>query len=143
MGKKPVILLLDDETDYRELCSVVLEQVGCKCLHATNDQEALNLLNKHHVDLLIQDVARPNSSGVEFYVVLKADKKLRHVPVLFCTGYPRSELATIQEDTRVFGDDYFGKQNFDLDNFLAKIKEMLVRHKKPLPASLNLALSKV
>ena len=142
MKKRPLVLLLNDEPGVLDLLEFLFEEAGFQSLRATKDQEALALLREHSIYLLVQDVLRPDGDGRAFYETLKKDKKLRKIPVLFTTASSMESLDSVSESMRVFGDGYI-EVPFDIQDFLAVVKKILVRHKKVLASKFNLDLSKV
>jgi DNA-binding response OmpR family regulator len=132
VNDKPLILLLNDEPPVLELWELLLGKAGCQTVCTSNNDEALNLLRSHPIDLLIQDQILPDGSGVIFYKVLKADEQLKNIPILFLTYRSWEDFQTIHEEMKNFGDAYLGVP-YTPPMLFAKIREMMIRHKKPLP----------
>ena len=101
--KKPVrILCLDDEPAPPAALKSVLEPHGYEVVTTTSSMEALRIMQTTAVDLLIQDVYRPDMSGITLYGIMKADERLQNIPVVICSGngvrkfldrYPKVEGA--------------------------------------------------
>lgn len=90
--EKPVqvaarILCLDDEPAPLHCYKLILKNCGYEVLTTQSSREALDIMSKERIDLLIQDIARPDINGIELYGVMKSDERLRHIPVVICSGY--------------------------------------------------------
>jgi two-component system chemotaxis response regulator CheY len=79
------LMVVDDSPAMRALIVRVIELSGIEigeCHLAANGQEALDLLDKHWVDIILTDVNMPVMNGEEFLRRLDADQRLRDIPVL-------------------------------------------------------------
>jgi len=79
------ILLADDNPDYREAASTLLEREGHEVISASGGQEALDILQQRKVDLLLLDYYMPGMTGEE--VVTKLRQFNPYVQVILQTGY--------------------------------------------------------
>jgi len=85
------ILVLDDVEDAGIMIKRILERKGHTVVVFTEEQDALDFVNKQNPDIAILDIKLKKISGVE---VLKKIKELRpEVDVLMLTGYPTLETA--------------------------------------------------
>lgn len=87
----PTILTLNDDVYIAERVSQVVQAAGFVSLYTTDSYDALSLLLKNPIDLLIQDIARRDMDGFQFYRLMKSDEHLRDIPMILFTGY----LATV------------------------------------------------
>lgn len=76
---KYVILIADDEAEIRDLLRLYLENSGYDVLEAADGLEALEVLEKEHVDLAVLDVMMPRMNGLH---VLKKIRETSNIPVL-------------------------------------------------------------
>lgn len=76
---KYVILIADDEAEIRDLLRLYLENSGYDVLEAADGLEALEVLEKEHVDLTVLDVMMPRMNGLH---VLKKIRETSNIPVL-------------------------------------------------------------
>lgn len=60
------VLVVDDFASVRLYHTAFLKQKGYLCLEASNGSEALEILYRHKVDLVLLDLLMPNLSGAEF-----------------------------------------------------------------------------
>ena len=93
VGGKETILLVEDDTDLRNLCVQILTNLGYTVLEATNGQDALETASRFHgrIDLLLTDVVMPSMSGPETAKILK--EKLPELAVLFMSGYTENAIV--------------------------------------------------
>jgi len=88
-SSKVPILIVDDEASTRLALSKLLSKEGFLPLCAASAEEALELLNKNPVDIIISDFKLPNMSGIDLLKVVK--EKSPNASFILITGY-----ATIQ-----------------------------------------------
>ncbi|EIM64260.1 sigma-54 dependent transcriptional regulator [Desulfobacter postgatei] len=92
MIKIPVkILIVDDEKDFVEMFSLRLSGQGEKVSTAYSGQEALDLLAKTQIDVVILDIRMPGMDGIETLKRIKASHPL--VEVILLTGHGSTETA--------------------------------------------------
>jgi two-component system phosphate regulon response regulator PhoB len=120
----PAILVVEDETDLRELVVHHLEAAGMTPLSCGTGGEALVLAGKHKPDLLLLDLMLPDLSGVEVCRRLRADPKTAAIPVIMLT-------ARQAESDRVQGfeagaDDYVAKP-FSTRELILRVQAVLRR----------------
>jgi len=76
-------LIVDDQPNVRLLLSRILRtKVGCSVTEATNGLEALDLLGRHHFDLVVLDVLMPLMDGIETLEAIRRNPALRNLPVV-------------------------------------------------------------
>jgi len=89
------ILIIEDETDIRDILKLQLEQAGHQVIEATNGEEGIELMKKGsnllQVGLIITDIRMPKINGVEAIDYIKANAP--SIPIMVITGYPETELA--------------------------------------------------
>ena len=79
------ILIVDDSPAMRMVVRRVLDLSGIelgKCLEAGNGQEALDVLRRECVDLVLTDINMPTMDGEELVRRVEADDSLRSIPVV-------------------------------------------------------------
>lgn len=99
------ILVIEDEDSLLQLYRIVLEKEGFKVLTVHNGQEAWDLIENEHVDLVITDILMPVMDGYEF------TKLLRHsnpgMPVLMITA--KDDFPSKNKGFSLGTDDYMTK----------------------------------
>jgi two-component system phosphate regulon response regulator PhoB len=83
---KKKILIVDDELDVRIYVGTLFETSGYEPVAARNGSEGLQKAKEISPDLIILDVMMPKAGGVSMYRELKADQRLRDIPVIMLTG---------------------------------------------------------
>jgi len=118
------VLIVDDQPNIRRLYEYALENNGCRPFTAANGEEALAVLDRQHIDLMILDVMMPVLDG---YGCLKA---LRDggstVPVLVITAKDSAEDV---RKSFLLGTDDFMVKPVDEIEMLLRIKALLRRSK--------------
>jgi len=82
MGKK--VLIIDDSSTMRKIVTRSLRQAGLDfdtILEAGDGQEALQLLAKENVDIILSDINMPNMDGIEFLRQKSANAAIKGIPV--------------------------------------------------------------
>ncbi len=116
------ILVVEDETEIRELISLLLLRQGHRVQQSSSAFEAQKLIHNSY-DLIILDWMMPQMSGIELLKKLTADKDFK-TPVLMVTA--KSEPADIVLGLESGADDYISKP-FEPSIFLARVKALLRR----------------
>lgn len=79
------ILIVDDEEYHVDLLASMLEN-EYSIITATNGQQSIRLAHEANPDLILMDVIMPDLSGHEVCRKLKANKRTRHIPVIFVSS---------------------------------------------------------
>ena len=84
------ILVIDDEATGCKLVTKILEPNGYRVSSALGGRQALEIIRKEKIDLILLDLLMPEMNGAEtLKEIRKTDEK---VPVIIVTGYPDSNL---------------------------------------------------
>jgi twitching motility two-component system response regulator PilH len=103
MGK--TVLSVDDESDARHFVSTVLEETGYTPITARNGKEAMAIIRKQKLDLIILDILMPKQGGIRLYRELKTSGSLRDIPVIIYSGIPKRTLLRAQAALTELGDE--------------------------------------
>ncbi|PCI60114.1 MAG: response regulator [Kordiimonadales bacterium] len=79
------ILIVEDEESVRDFVSRVLTMHGHSILTASDGAEAVEMMDDHHFDLLMSDIAMPMMDGISLALKVRASRP--HVPILLMTGF--------------------------------------------------------
>lgn len=120
--KKAVILCVDDEQIPLTLRKSVLEKLGYSVLTANSGTEALEQLQRQHVDLVLTDMLMPGLSGAELAREIK--QRLPQLPIILFSG-----VNEIPEDAN-YADVFLSKVEGPL-RMSATISEVLSQARKP------------
>jgi len=116
------ILVCDDEKEIVEAISIYLETDGFKVIKAYDGNEALEVLEKNKVDLIIIDVMMPGLDGI--HATLKIREKM-DVPIIILSA--KSEDTDKILGLNIGADDYITKP-FNPLELVARVKSQLRRY---------------
>lgn len=121
---RPVsILVVDDSVTTRTLEKSILEAAGFAVAVATDGLEALAVLRREPVDLVVSDVDMPRLDGFELTRRIKADPKTRDLPVVLVTALDSPEQQELGLDAGA--DAYLLKRTFDQRVLLETIQRLV------------------
>ena len=118
----PLILVVDDYQDAREMYAEYLQYSGFRVAEAKNGNEAVTQARALKPDLILMDLSRPGMDGWEATRVLKADEETRHIPIVALTGHA---LAGASEGARKAGCDSFVTKPCLPDDLVVEVRRML------------------
>ena len=121
----PLVLLVDDEVPFVETMSKRLSKRQLMVLPAYTGREALEMLGKNAVDVVILDVKMPGMDGIQTLRQIKQTFPL--VEVIMLTGHATIETAV--EGMRLGAFDYLMKP-CEIEELLAKVNEAKERKSK-------------
>ena len=118
MPKAITILAVDDEEINRDLLSEYLELAGYWPLTAKDGYEALNILNTNadDVHIILLDRMMPGMDGLEVLKKIKANPKLKHIPVIMQTAAAATQQVVEGIEAGVY---YYLTKPFDKQTLLA------------------------
>jgi len=87
----PTILIIENETSNRILIERVLSTRGYRCISASNGLEALNLLEREKVNLILTDLSMPVMDGYRTTQLIRERPGLERVPIVAVTAYAQSD----------------------------------------------------
>ena len=110
MAKK--ILIVDDDSDFVEAVTLILNPKEFEVVTACNGREGLKKVKTERPDLIVLDVMMPEKDGYTVCRELKSDPQWNHIPILLLTGVV-SHISTTRY-TQEMGmeteaDDYLDK----------------------------------
>ena len=116
------ILVAEDDHAIRTLITTKLKQENYTIYTAENGEEALSVMEKHQVDLLISDIMMPVMDG---YSLVKALRETKHtLPILMITA--KSQLESLEEAFTLGVDDYMVKP-IRLEELALRVRALLRR----------------
>ena len=83
---KPVVLIVEDHDDTREMLQLVLGIFGCRVLAAATGDEAMSLAEGILPDLILMDMKLPRLDGLALTRVIRSHPILSKVPIVAITG---------------------------------------------------------
>jgi CheY-like chemotaxis protein len=121
-SRKPVVLLVDDYPDAREMYAEYLEFSGFDIVQAGNGVEAIARAHDSHPDVILMDLSLPVMDGWEATRRLKADDQTKTIPVLAVTGHA---LTGVSNDAKNAGCDGFITKPCLPEDLVAEIRKVL------------------
>jgi CheY-like chemotaxis protein len=112
------ILSVDDERIVQKMMTKLLGKQGINVISATNGKEALEILQTKKIDLILLDVMMPVMDGFETLKRIKADEKLKNIPVIILTA--SANVRTFSRMIKMGADDFLVKP-FEQSNLRRKI----------------------
>jgi chemosensory pili system protein ChpA (sensor histidine kinase/response regulator) len=85
-SRKPVVMVVDDSITMRKVTSRVLENHSLEVMTAQDGLDAVEKLHERVPDLMLLDIEMPRMDGYELLEHVRADARLRHVPVVMITS---------------------------------------------------------
>lgn len=116
------ILVVEDEKHIRKLLETVLKREGYQVFTAEDGQEALTLMERHHVDLIVLDIMMPNMDGYSFTRELRENKCM--IPILMATA---KQLPEDKKKGFLMGIDDYMTKPIDTEEMLLRIRAILRR----------------
>jgi CheY-like chemotaxis protein len=80
------ILAVEDEPEYLEMLQEVMKSLGHSITIAQNGKEALALIDRQQIDVIVSDVKMPEMNGLEFHRKLREHQEYKNTPFIFLTG---------------------------------------------------------
>ena len=90
----PCILVVDDDPNIRKLIIASLKREGYRFCEAANGAEALDIMRKEHVHLVVLDLMMPQVSGWDVLQERQRDEHLREIPVIVVSASRGPEIAS-------------------------------------------------
>jgi CheY-like chemotaxis protein len=123
----PLILVVDDYQDAREMYAEYLQFTGFRVAEAKNGNEAVEQALALLPDLILMDLSLPGMDGWEATRVLKADSRTRNIPIVALTGHA---LAGSSEGAKKAGCDAFVTKPCLPDDLVVEVRRMLAAANK-------------
>ncbi|RYZ57186.1 MAG: response regulator [Proteobacteria bacterium] len=86
---KPLVLVVDDEPGIREIVSMTLDRMGATTLEASSAEEALEVLQREPISVVLCDIKMKGQSGLD--LLSRCHVQGVTVPFVFLTGYDSSD----------------------------------------------------
>jgi two-component system, cell cycle response regulator DivK len=120
--ERPLILLVEDQHELRELYARQLSICGFDVIQAGNGADAIDHTSTHSPDVVLMDLSLPIVDGWEATRRLKSDDRTAHIPVVALTAHDGSD--ELQRAT-LAGCDWFVPKPCPPDALIAEIRRVL------------------
>lgn len=118
------ILVADDDKNTRRLLQAVLEAENYTVFTAENGEDALEVMDREHIDLVVLDIMMPKMDGYEFTKTLRAAQS--ELPILMISA---KQLPEDKHKGFLVGTDDYMTKPLDEEELLLRIRALLRRAK--------------
>lgn len=102
------ILIADDSSTMRAMLVAIVETVGdYRTVEASSGFEALRLLPRDHIDLILTDINMPDINGLEFISYLRNNPNYKDIPVFIIST--EGSAKDIEKGKQLGADEYLVK----------------------------------
>ena len=116
------ILVAEDDKNTRRFLQVVLEEDGFRVHTAVNGQEAMDILDREYIDLVVRDVMMPQMDGYEFTRQIRSANS--NLPILMVSAM---QLPQDKKKGFLVGTDDYMTKPIDPEEMLLRIRALLRR----------------
>lgn len=137
-GKKPLILIVDDEVEIRILLRDILSSYY-ELIEAADGLSAIEILKHNRPELIISDILMPGMSGVELLAEIKNSRLTSHIPVVFL-----SSKSTMDEQIAGYerGLEFFIAKPFN-PKYLLSVVGRIIHNRDSMKQYFNSSLSSI
>ena len=118
------ILVADDDVDIRELVEFKLTTLGHDVVSVSDGLAAIDACHANRPDLAVLDVMMPGVSGLDAIRAIRADPRLKDLPVILLTA--RAQESDIETGFESGADDYITKP-FSPRELASRVQALLAR----------------
>lgn len=119
-GKKPYLLLVEDNSDMRQYVSSLLNEYF-EVVEAQEGGEALQKLVAYDISFIISDVMMEGMDGISFLKKVKEESVWNHLPFIHLSA---TEDVTVRKEANRIGIDDFLEKPFDPDELIFRVKNL-------------------
>jgi DNA-binding response OmpR family regulator len=119
---KQSILIIEDEQTILKAIQIALEDAGYAVLTAIDGESGEEAAKSNTPDLILLDIILPRKNGLDVLKSLKAAEPTSRIPVILLTNL--SDTETVSQGVALGARGYLVKENYSLDEVVAKVKEV-------------------
>ena len=120
---RPRVLVVDDVTMNLKLAEMILQRrLSAEVLLASSGKECLDILHREKVDIILLDIAMPDMDGIETLQLIRQERFLGDIPVIFLTA--ASDALTVVRASDMHANDYIRKP-FQADDLVDRVSLVL------------------
>ncbi|MCD6296968.1 MAG: response regulator [Deltaproteobacteria bacterium] len=120
-----LILIIDDDTEIREVLRQILERAGYEVMEASDGREGINLYRERQADLIITDIVMPKKDGLETITDLRVE--FPGSKIIAISGGGRLDPKPYLELAEGFGADRLLTKPFGHEELLEAVQALLGR----------------
>ena len=125
--KAPKILIIEDDQRINKVYMAKLSVEGIAVVTALDGEEGLRKVYSEKPDLILLDLMLPRKSGFDILKEIKADPKVKDIPVLILSNLAQEK--EIEEGLALGAEDYLVKTDYSIQQVMEKIKKALEKSK--------------
>lgn len=122
MNTQPKILVIEDEDLVRKVLEFRLKKEGYNVYQAKDGSEALDLIEKHHFDLMLVDIMIPYVGGLEITQKVKSNPQTKDTAIIVVSA---NGLENVILEAFALGADDFIAKPFNLPELMIRVKKYL------------------
>lgn len=103
----PLVLVVEDDPDTRELLSYFVETTGCHVVEAADGEEAVRMAADLAPDIILMDTSLPRVDGLMATRRIRQLQSRKAVVIIFLSGHAQPQMRDLA--LAAGGDDYFVK----------------------------------
>jgi CheY-like chemotaxis protein len=111
------VLILDDDLDILQICTIVLKKKGFDVLTANHSNQVLEQVKAFRPDVILMDNWIPGPGGIESTRTLKTNPATQDIPVIFFSA--NSNVTQLAKEAHA---DYFLQKPFDITELEAIVQ---------------------
>jgi CheY-like chemotaxis protein len=115
------VLILDDDLDILQICTIVLKKKGFDVLTLNSSNQVVDQVTAYHPDVILMDNWIPGPGGIEATRMLKMTPETQDIPVIFFSA--NSNVTQLAQEAQA---DHFLQKPFDISE-LEGIVQMAIR----------------
>ena len=127
VGRKPTVLVVDDNADTRVVVRWMLERWGYRVVEAADGRDAVEKTVEHRPDLVVMDLSMPVADGYEAIRSIRSREEFAHIPVIAVTAFDR---AVARNGAEAAGFDHYLSKPIDFKR-LEVLVEKLTKTARP------------
>lgn len=114
------ILVVDDVSDDRLVAKIILEKEGYSVVEAKDWREALDVIKKGGLSLVLLDLRMPEMDGLELLGKIRQENSKESLPVVIYSSAPNTG-----DDYKFYGSNGYVKKYCDTSALLCKVRDAL------------------
>ena len=115
---KRKVLTVDDASTMRKMISLTLKAAGYEVVEAPDGPEALDVISRMDIDMVILDVNMPKMSGIDVVKKVRSDIRFSQTPIIMLTTETQ---AQVREEAKIAGATGWINKPFKQDHLVGAV----------------------
>jgi CheY-like chemotaxis protein len=116
----PLVMIVDDDPDIREVVEQLLVRAGYECALAASGEEAVSILETRTPALIVLDLNMPGMDGWSVAALVRKHENTARIPILVLTGLTQN----VENAARRAGATAFAMKPIDSKRFVKEVKRL-------------------